>query len=159
MSGFLGFGASFMLDFVLVALVLVVPIVLLGIFLAKKKSYKPHSRVMFLISFILLLVVLLFELDMRLHGGIHGIAEASGKGSNVKTPFFTALLYTHLFFSFSGCLLWGGTVWGALKHFHWQAPAPTPYGMIHRQKAAVSVFFLFGIVITGVLVYYFAFMV
>jgi uncharacterized membrane protein YozB (DUF420 family) len=158
-SGFLGFGASFMLDFVLVSLILVVPVVLLGIFFAKNKSYKKHSRVMFLLSFVLLVVVTLFEVDIRLHDGIDGIAKAAGKESNVQTPFFVILLYVHLFFALSCCVLWSGTVWGAWKNFYWKEPAPNSYGAIHRKRVWISLFFLLAVVITGIMVYYFAFMV
>ncbi len=157
MSGFLGFGASFMLDFVMVSLILVVPIVLLGIFLAKNKIYKTHSRLMFSFSFLLLLVILIFELDIRLHGGIQGIAEAAGRGTHVQTLFFLILLYVHFFFSISCCVFWGGTLLGACKNFYWPSPLPTSYSVIHRKRAWVSLFFLFGVVVTGMMVYYFAF--
>ena len=46
MSGFLPYHATFMLDFVLVALFLVIPILIFGLIQAHKKNYLLHAKTM-----------------------------------------------------------------------------------------------------------------
>jgi len=157
MSGFLGYNASFMLDFVVVALLIVVPALGVGIVLVKKKRFKAHSRVMIGLGSVLLGVVLFFELDMRLHGGIDGIASNAGRLANVQTPFFLVLLYVHLFFAVSCCILWGFTLRGAIKRFDLRDPSPGTYSPIHIRLARASVISIVLVAITGLMVYYFAF--
>ena len=70
-SGFLGYPAStLMLDVVVSALVLVVPILLISLYLVKvKKNFTAHRNVQLLLAVVLLIAVALFEVDMTLHGG------------------------------------------------------------------------------------------
>ena len=54
-NGFLGFNASFMLDFVVCALVAVVPTILFSLYLVKvKKNYTAHRNVQLALAVILL---------------------------------------------------------------------------------------------------------
>ncbi len=69
-AGFLGFDSSLMLDVVVCALVLVVPVVIYSLYLVKvRRNYAQHAFVQTALSVVLLLVVAAFEIDMRMHGG------------------------------------------------------------------------------------------
>ena len=69
-NGFLGNDASFMLDVVVCALVLLVPLLLYSLYVVKvQRNYGLHKRLQLALAAILLIAVGAFEIDMRLHGG------------------------------------------------------------------------------------------
>src|SRR5262245_4879658 len=65
-DGFLGNHASFMLDFVVVALVLIVPILLYSLYAVKfRRQYALHRVLQLLLGAVLLVAVALFEVDLH----------------------------------------------------------------------------------------------
>ncbi|MFM7161761.1 MAG: DUF420 domain-containing protein, partial [Planctomycetaceae bacterium] len=106
-----------MLDFVACALVLVVPLLVINIAsVAVWKNYGLHRRLQLLLTGVLFLAVGLFELDMRLQGGIAGIlAKRSRPLGAEELAGFMSLLRVHLAFAISTVLVWGGTVWLAYR--------------------------------------------
>ncbi|MEZ6046511.1 MAG: hypothetical protein R3C11_13255 [Planctomycetaceae bacterium] len=82
-SGFLGFDASFMLDFVVTALVLIVPALLFSIYQVKfLKNYKLHRALQLILGIVLLVAVVAFEVDTQLvHGGWQNIVN-----KDITTP-------------------------------------------------------------------------
>ena len=69
-KGFLGTDASLMLDVVVTSLVVVVPVLLWSLWLAKfRRNFTLHKWVQVTLSAVLSVVVILFEVDMRLQGG------------------------------------------------------------------------------------------
>src|SRR5262249_40470812 len=66
--GFLGYNATLMLDVVVCALIVVVPTLLFSLFAVKiRRNYRLHKALQIALGVILLIVVGLFEIDMRLH--------------------------------------------------------------------------------------------
>lgn len=156
MSGFLPFKATFMLDFVLVALILVVPILIFGLVQAHKKNYTLHAKTMVFLGGLVLLVVAAFEIDMRLHGGISAIMENAGRKA-ADTPFFNQLLNIHLFFAISTCILWIYTTIMAIKKFGLSNPQPNSYSKTHKILGKLTTLDVVGVAITGAMVYFYAF--
>ena len=116
-NGFLGYNATLMLDVVACALVVVVPPLLFSLFAVKiRHNYRLHKALQISLGIVLLVIVGLFEIDMRIHGGIDGILA---KRSRLLTPAerdsFNTLLCVHLFFAISTVLLWATTLTLALK--------------------------------------------
>ncbi|PCJ58985.1 MAG: hypothetical protein COA79_11540 [Planctomycetota bacterium] len=156
MDGFLPYKATFMLDMVVLALLAVVPILLYGIWLAKKKEYSSHAKVMTSLGLIVLFVVILFELSMIYHGGIEKIME-NAERSHAHTNNFLILKYIHIFFSTSTCFIWFLTIYQAIKRFGIKDPKPNDYSKRHKTLAIIGILDIFCVAITGLLVYYFAF--
>ncbi len=158
MKGFLGFGAPMMLDIIIVAsVVILIPGIVIAIKWAKKGEYKKHGQMMMAVTAIVIAASLLFEVELRMSGGIEGLAKAAGKLDNVTTSFYKNLLYVHYFFIFTGTLAWAMTIFGAIKNFSFKEPRPSMYGKMHRMLAYSSLILAAGIAVTGFAVYYYAF--
>ena len=73
-DGFLGYHTSFMLDAVVVALVLVIPVLLFSLFYVKfRQHYVRHRNLQLTLAVLLLLAVFAFEFDL------HWIQKANQK--------------------------------------------------------------------------------
>ena len=156
MSGFLPYHATFMLDFVLVALFLVIPILIFGLMQAHKGNYLLHAKTMIFLGLLVFVVVIAFEIDMRFHGGIEEILIKAER-SLAYTSGFQTLLKIHLFFAISTCLLWIYTTIFAIKKFGLKNPQPGAYSKSHKILGKLTSLDVFGVAITGFAVYYMAF--
>ncbi|PCJ62828.1 MAG: DUF420 domain-containing protein [Planctomycetota bacterium] len=156
MSGFFPYQATFMLDLVVVALLAVVPILVYGVILARLKKYALHARVMTGLGIVVLVVVVLFEVDMRLHGSIKQIMIDAGREDAYTSGFFT-LLCIHIFFSVSTCAIWFWTIYKAIKKFGLKNTQPNEYSSTHKKLAILAIIDIVCVAVTGLMVYYFAF--
>ncbi len=157
-DGFLGYRTSLMLDFVVCALVLVVPVLLYSIYVVKaRRNFSLHKQLQIGLGVVLLLAVGAFEIDMQLQGGWEAIvgkretplsADALG---TVRT-----ILWVHLVFAISTPFLWIATIAYALKRFP-TPPAPGDHSPLHKRLAWLSTIDLTLTSVTGLIFYYFAF--
>jgi hypothetical protein len=159
-NGFLGFDTTFMLDFVVCALVLVVPLLAYSIFAVKiQKNYVLHRNLQFALAIVLLLAVTAFEVDMRLHGGWTNIVNKDASqprrvGEELET--IRTVLYVHLVFAVSTPLLWGTTIVLALRRFP-KPPEPGEHSRTHKTLGWLSTIDITLTSVTGLLFYYLAF--
>jgi uncharacterized membrane protein YozB (DUF420 family) len=158
--GFLGYNATLMLDVVVCALVIVVPTLLFSLFAVKiQRNYRLHKVLQIALGVILLIVVGLFEIDMRVNGGIDGIlAGRSRPLSQSERDSFYTLLVVHLFFAVSTVVLWATTLTLALKRIP-NPPAPCDHSRLHKRLGWLSAVDITLTSITGLMVYYYGFVV
>ena len=104
-TGFLPFSrANFLMDFVVLAMAVIVPIMIGSVILVRyKKDYNLHKKIQIALGSILGLTLIVFELDVRLNGWRH-LAEASPYYENFVFP----SLFVHLFFAIPTFFLWLG---------------------------------------------------
>ena len=145
--------ASLMMDLVTTGMVLVLPVMAYSIWLVRsRRRYLSHKRIQLAIGLSLTLIVIAFELHVRMHGW-QSRAEKSPYFHSVLFPF----LYVHLVFAVSSVILWGTTMVKALRHFT-SPPGPSAYSSRHRLLARASVLAMTGTSLTGWFFYYLAFM-
>ncbi len=158
--GFLGNDASFMLDFVVAALVLVVPVLLYSLFVVKvQHKYGLHRFLQVSLGITLLVAVSLFEIDMRLHGGWENIVNkdpAAPRLSEAQLAAVRQVLGIHLIFAISTPFLWAATLFLALKRFA-KPPVPGAHSKLHKTLGWISVVDLVATSVTGLWFYYVAF--
>lgn len=149
-----------MLDVVVCALIVVVPTLLFSLYAVKiRRNYGLHKALQVTLGVVLLAAVGLFEVDMRLHGGIDGIlAKRSRPLSPEELGSFKGLLYVHLFFAVSTVVLWAVTLGLALKKFS-SPPGPGEHSRLHKVLGWFSAVDITATAVTGLLVYYYGFMV
>ena len=157
-DGFLGYRASLMLDLVVCALVVVVPTLLASVYAVKiRRNYSLHKFLQLTLGAVLLATVGLFEIDMRLHGGIAGIlAKRSRPLSPAEAASFYRLLYVHLFFAMTTVGLWGATLTLAIRRIP-TPPGPCSHSRLHKRLGWFSAVDITLTSVTGLLVYYFGF--
>ncbi len=158
--GFLGFDSSLMLDVVVCALVLVVPVLVFSLYQVKvRRNYALHAAIQTTLAIVLLVVVVAFEVDMRLHGGWQQIIN-----KNPQAPRLTGealeqvrtMLWVHLVFAVSTPLLWLTTLVGAWKRFA-TPQQPGPHSRMHKTLGWLATLDLVLTSVTGLGFYYLAF--
>ena len=153
MSGFLWFSrASIMLDIVSVGMLLILPLLTYSLWLIKKRrNFEKHKKLQLTMGLGLLIVVLLFELDIRINGWTH-LAEPSPYYNSILFPF----LYFHVTIASITTLLWIITIVTALKKFP-NPPGPSTFSSKHIKIARAAAFFMYLTGITGWIFYWMAF--
>ena len=160
-NGFLGYNASFMLDVVVCALVLVVPTLAYSLYLVKvRRRYVWHRNVQLALGVVLLLTVGAFEIDLQIvHDGWESIvADARGPQWLQSEQFrlVRRILWVHLLFALSTPVLWAVTLTLALRRFS-RPPAPGAHSRVHKVLGWASAIDISLTSVTGLIFYYFAF--
>ncbi len=158
-DGFLGFKTSFMLDFVVVALVLIVPIIAFSLFAVKvRKQYVLHRNLQLLLGAILLVAVALFEIDMQLiQGGWENVvAKRASPLTTDQLAFVRRVLHVHLVFAISTPVLWATTIGLALRRMP-SPPQPCTHSRMHKTLGWLSTIDIVLTSVTGLVFYYVAF--
>lgn len=149
-----------MLDVVVCALVLVVPALLYSIFLVKfQRKFTHHRNLQIALGAALFVTVCLFEIDMRLQGGWRTILK------NRPTPMaanqhelVAQVLAVHICFAISAVVFWSVTLVHGLRNIP-NPPTSSRYSGRHRILGWCSTISLTFTSITGLIFYYFAFVV
>jgi putative membrane protein len=157
-DGFLGFKASLMLDVVVCALIVVVPMLVYSLAVVKfQRNYRLHKALQIILGVVLLVAVGLFEIDMRLHGGIESIlAKRLRPLAVAEKVFFYQLLYVHLFFAVTTVGLWATTLVLALRRIPCP-PKPCEHSALHKRLGWLSAVDITLTSVTGLWVYYLGF--
>jgi putative membrane protein len=160
-NGFLGYPTTFMLDFVVCALAMIVPLLLWSLWLVKFRCrYLAHKRLQISLGLILLLAVTAFEVDVQMvHGGWESIVARQQLGAELLTAKINAVrpwLLVHLVFAVTTPLLWIVTITLALMRFE-NPPAPGPHSRLHKILGWASTLDITLTSVTGLWFYYIAF--
>lgn len=155
-DGFLGYKASFMLDVVVCALALVVPVLLYSIYVVKQGQFQLHRTLQLALGIVLLLTVGAFEVDLQLvHGGWENIVNKR-EVSAEHLQLVQRVLWVHLCFAITTPILWIVTIVLALRRFP-NPPVPGPHSGLHKKLAWLSTLDITLTSVTGLIFYYFAF--
>ena len=153
-NGFLPTRASWMLDFVAVAMLAVSVIMVVSIFVVRfKKNPRLHRTIQIATAIVLTVALVAFEIDVRFFTKWRELAIAS--------PFYESgtvgwSLFIHLCFAVPTPLVWAFVIVMALKKFDTSFHHET-YSRIHRISGWAAVIMMFMTSITGWIFYYLAF--
>jgi hypothetical protein len=153
-NGFLGTRAPLILDILVLAMLAVVVVLSWSVYQVKiRRRYNLHKWTQVTLGVILLVVVILFEIDIRLHGWED---RAAGQlGGHAPAEVRTAL-YVHLLFAVTTVLLWPVTIYLALRNFP-SPPHPGPHSRIHVPLARCAALDMLLTAVTGWIFYWLAF--
>lgn len=157
--GFLGYRSTFMLDFVVSALVLIVPLLLFSLYSVKiKRNFSLHKKLQIVLGAVLLVAVAAFEIDVQvMHGGWQNIV---GQRETPLTPaqfdYVRTVLYVHLVFAVTTPLFWAATLFLALKRIP-NPPTPCAHSKLHQKLGWISTIDITLTSLTGLYWYYVAF--
>jgi uncharacterized membrane protein YozB (DUF420 family) len=157
MDGFLGTRGSFMLDLVVVGMGLTVPLLLFSVWLVRsKKKYGNHKRLQLLIAFVLLAVVIAFEIEMRLFGWTERATASPFWREGAFNDWVDYSLAIHLCFAIPTPFIWGVIIFFAWRGFP-RPPSPGDHSRFHRRWGKLAVAAMLATAVTGWIFYYFAF--
>ena len=153
-DGFLGTRASLMLDILVLVMLAVVVILGWSIYQVKfRRRFQLHKWTQLTLGAAVLVVVILFEIDIRLHGW--EIRAAGIEGGRAPAIVWYAL-YVHLVFAVSSLILWPVTIFLALRNFP-NPPHPGVHSRVHVPLARVAALDMVMTTVTGWVFYWLAF--
>jgi hypothetical protein len=157
-DGFFGYHTSFMLDAVVSALVLVVPVLLYSLYSVKvRHRYLLHRNLQLALAVTLLAAVMAFEIDLHfVQGGWQNVVKKGPPVSAEHLLFIHNVLRVHLMFAGSTPFLWAITIILALRSMP-NPPVPSPHSRLHKLLGWVSTVDLVLTSVTGLVFYYVAF--
>lgn len=159
-DGFLGTRGSVMLDFVFLAMFVIVPIMAGSIYLVRyHQRYELHKRIQLVLGFVLLVAVTAFEVDLRF------ITVQWEKRAD-PSPYFDMNnqwsclagigLIIHLCFAVPTAFLWIFVIVQGLRKIPKPA-APCNYSSTHKITARMAAIGMTGTAVTGWIFYWMAF--
>lgn len=152
-AGFLPNRASGTLDFVVVAMVLVLVAMGFSIYQVRSKNNPRLHRMVQLVTAIVLLITLVgFEVDIRINGW-REMAEASPYYDSGVVGWSLAI---HLMFAIPTPFIWAGVIGFGLSRFRESFQAGE-FNRIHRIWGRAAAFFMAMTAVTGWVFYYLAF--
>ncbi len=138
------------MDLVIVSLVVIVPVILYSWFKVRNYAYQTHKGIQVWLTGILTVVVLLFELDLRLAGGMEELTKES---RFFHTPVLDWSTYIHLFFSVTTAIIWIALVIVSLRRFS-NPPAPKQgFSRAHKFWGRLGMIWMIMTGLTGLELY------
>lgn len=156
-NGFLGTRASFMLDVVFLAMFAVMPVLIWSVWLVRyRRNYVWHKRIQLALAAVLAVTVLIFEIDIRVHGWRDRAVESPYYGTPTEQGLVFTVLYVHLFFAVTTALLWTVVVVRALRRIP-SPPLPSAHSGSHVFWGRLAAIDMGITTVTGWTFYYLAF--
>lgn len=150
------FGArcDIFMDIVIASMVIILPLLWYSFNKVKsEKAYGLHKKIQLTMFLVLLVVVLLFEYDMKQNGGIFEMV----KGSQYEGTFFLNFtIYFHTFLSITTSLIWTLLILISLVKFD-RSPKPNKFSKTHKFWGRIGMWDMALTCITGLMLYVFGF--
>lgn len=157
MNGILGTRGTLMLDLVAIGMVLIVPLMITSIYLARvRRRFAAHKRIQLVTAIVLLFVLVAFEVEMRVVGWRNcAAASPLTQEGQWNDPVEWSLL-VHLLFAIPTVILWGFVVTAAVRKFP-TPPSPSAHSATHKFWGRIAALFMSMTAVTGLVFYYLAF--
>jgi len=147
-QGFLGTHSPFYLDCATLYFALLPFLVIYSISFAVKKQIKKHFVSQMIILFLTLLIVLVFELGLRLDGGFKTYAEYS----SLNYTFLLVYLLAHILLSLITLVYWIYFVYRSYSSYK-----SATFDKKHKNKGKLCFLLIFLTSLTGVILYFLLF--
>ena len=144
-----------MLDFVTIAMLGIVAVLLTSIYLVRKRrKFRLHKTIQITTAVVLLCAIVAFEIDVRFITDWRELAEPS---PYYESGVVDGALVIHLMFAIPTPFVWIYTIVGALRNIP-KDPGPCEYSPRHRRWGWISTWLMIGTAVTGWIFYWLAFM-
>ncbi len=143
-------NAPLYMDIVTLFFALLPFLLFVGIRFAIKGDYESHFRWQVLIYVTTLVMVVVFEIGVRVSGGLMAFMKAS----QINETFIFVFTGFHVLIALVSVVLWSALIYGGIKHYRIEKQ---PLGASHKRFGR---YVFLGISITslmGVMIYYFLF--
>ena len=127
-EGFLGSRGDVLIDLVILSFIAILPLLVISWRYARNKHYAHHRHLQIGLAVILAVAVGLFELDLRLSGGIFELTRGSAYSGN---DLLNSIIYGHTLVAVASVLVWVPLIVVSLKRFG-SPPVPGAFGPRHR---------------------------
>lgn len=152
-AGFLGTRGDILMDIVVLSFIVILPLLLISWRFARSADYRRHRAIQVSLALALAVVVALFEVDLKLSGGIFTLTSQS---SYAGTPLLHGLIYGHTLVAIGSTLVWVPLVVVSLRKFP-DPPAANAFGPRHRFWGRVGMLLMMASGLSAVPLYYLGF--
>ena len=152
-AGFLGTRGDILMDIVVLSFLVILPVLLISWRCARRANYSMHRRIQISLALLLAVVVTLFEVDLKLSGGVFALtSESSYAGTNI----LNSVIYGHMLVAIGSALVWVPLVIVSLKKFP-NPPAPNAFGKTHRFWGVTGMLLMMASGLSALPLYYLGF--
>jgi uncharacterized membrane protein YozB (DUF420 family) len=156
-DGFWGTRASLMLDVVVTAMLVFIPVMVVSIALVKyRRQFRLHKAIQLTLGVVLLIVVSAFEIETRAVGWSARAAASPYWSDGRWNDWIDYSLAVHLLFAVPTPLLWCLVIVQAIRRFP-RPPIPNDYSAKHKIWAQIAAAAMVLTAITGCIFYWLAF--
>jgi uncharacterized membrane protein YozB (DUF420 family) len=152
--GFLGTRADVLMDLVVVSFAIILPALYVSWKKARGGAFVAHKRIQVTLFSVLVVVVSLFEVDLRMAGGIF---EMTRESIFAGTPLLNGSIWFHTTLSILTSLAWIGLVIVSVRRFP-SPPRPSAFSAAHRRWGRLAMIGMGLTGITGIELYVLGFM-
>jgi len=153
-DSFLGARCDALMDIVVLSFIFIIPTILYSYKLVKEKNnYKLHKNIQLYLGITLLIVVVIFEIDMKQQGGIFEMVKGSAYEG---TSFLNGSIYFHTILSILTSLIWVILIPLSMFKFS-KDPKPNDFSGKHRFWGRIGLVAMILTGLTGVQLYIFGF--
>lgn len=152
-AGFLGTRGDVLMDIVVLSFLVILPVLVISWRAARAAEYRRHRAIQISLALALAVVVTLFEIDLKLSGGIFALTRAS---SYAGTSLLNSLIYGHMLVAIGSALVWVPLVLVSLRKFS-NPPVPNAFGPTHRVWGRVGMLLMMASGLSAVPLYYLGF--
>lgn len=152
-AGFLGTRGDVLMDIVVLSFLVILPVLVISWRAARAAEYRRHRAIQISLALTLAVVVTLFEIDLKLSGGIFALTRAS---SYAGTSLLNSLIYGHMLVAIGSALVWVPLVLVSLRKFS-NPPVPNAFGPTHRVWGRVGMLLMMASGLSAVPLYYLGF--
>ncbi len=149
-QGFLGTTAPFYMDAVTLYFAILPLLLGFGVYFALKKRYQLHFQWQMLTFVLTLVMVVVFEIGVRISGGFNAFMAQSNADYNMML----GLMVIHVLVALVSVVLWSALIYGAIKRYRIEKESLN----VSHKKAGYWVFAGMSLTsIMGVMIYWFLF--
>ncbi len=150
-AGFLGTKALMYMDIITIYFGLLPFLMASAIYMAIKKRYKLHYKMQLSIFALTLIIVIIFEVGVRISGGFSAFMEES----NASYTYMLMFLVIHVLGAILSVVLYSILIYSSTQQYIFKKE---PFASNHKRMGQVVFFGMTITSIMGILIYYFLFM-
>ncbi len=153
-NGFLPTRASWMLDFIATAMIVVIAALSISIFQVRvRRNFVKHRNLQIATAALLALTLVAFEIDIRFFTDWRELAKPS---SYYASGWVDRVLAIHLCFAIPTPIVWGLLIWVSLRRFR-TGFDQGDFNRFHRVCGRIGAAMMYTTALTGWTFYYVAF--
>ncbi len=138
-----------LIDVVNASFIVIVPTLIYSWLQVRKGNYAWHKKIQLILFAVLFVAVILFEVDLRMRGGIFKMVEQS---QFAGTVLLNGTIWFHMFVSITTSFIWIGLIAFSLYKFA-SPPKPNSFSRTHKIWGTIGMIDMILTGITGVMLY------
>ena len=152
-AGFLASRGDILIDLVIVSFVVILPLLALSWRSARGRNFERHRKLQLGLAILLAIAVGLFEVNLRLSGGIFELTRGSAFAG---TTLLNSIIYGHTLVAVASVLVWAPLLVVSLRRFG-NPPTPGSFGPRHRFWGRTGMLLMMASGLSALPLYYLGF--